>query len=299
MGQESDGEQGVMAVLAAMGGQGFRGLVTSLDTFGEDACDIVLRVAAGESMGQFGAPSAHGRAVHEDFGEVLCLAASHWPQRFAELVAANARLRCDGSVLWALGWADCELSTRLLIDAANTKEAGWRYARWSALMGLERLAAPALPDVLTSLIKDRADLVRATAVSVAIGYGDARLISHLHGIASADRTRPGTRAAAWDAIEAIKIREGIAEGPTGPHTGRVIPVRRPTTERPVRVLSLERALMAGEAEVIAAQQLAVLEASGERIAVLAPCAGCIISNLMAVGRPAPPVLAWIRAHLQP
>jgi hypothetical protein len=104
MGKRGDGGGGVRGLLAAMGGPGFSVLLPALETFGEVACDIVLRAAAGEYLGQFGAQGAHGRAVHEDFGEVLCLAASRWPRHFAELVAADPRLRQNVGVLWALGW---------------------------------------------------------------------------------------------------------------------------------------------------------------------------------------------------
>src|SRR5829696_1509129 len=205
MGEGSDGDGRVRALLAVMGGPDFRGFAASFEMFGEDGCDLLLQVASGGHVGQVGAPGAHDRAVHRDFIEVLGLAASHWPQRFAELVAADAQLRRHSRVLWALGWADCDVSAQVLIDAAGAAEACDQYTRWCALKSLERLANRALPDVLTSLINDEAELLRGAAVQIAIGYGNARLVSDLHRIALADRTPPGTRAAAWDAIEAIKI----------------------------------------------------------------------------------------------
>jgi HEAT repeat protein len=105
----------------------------------------------------------------------------------------------------------------VLIEATEAKRAGQQYGRWAALTSLERLANDALPDVLTSLLRDRATLVRNTAVSMAIAHGDGRLIPHLQRIASADRAAPGVRAEALRAIEAIKLREGLAETPP---TGR-------------------------------------------------------------------------------
>ena len=282
-----------------MGGPDFRGLAASFETFGEDGLDLLLQAASGGHVGQVGAPRAHDRAVHRDLIEVLGLAASHWPQRFAELVAADAHLRRHSRFLWALGWADCDLSAQLLIDAAGAADACDQYTRWCALKSLERLANRALPDVLTSLINDEAELLRGAAVAIAIGYGDARLVSDLHRIALADRTPPGTRAAAWDAIEAIKIRERLTGAPTGPHTGLLVPVNRPAGGETAHVLSLDRLLTFDNVEVHGGQRLAIMEAGAEHIPVQAPCSGRIVSNLMAPGRPAPPVLAWIRAHVPP
>ena len=102
-----------------------------------------------------------------------------------------------------------------------------------------------------------------------------------------------------DAIEAIKIRERLSEAPTGPHTGLLIPVNRPAGGETAHVLSLDRLLTLDNAAVHSGQQLAVLEAGAEQIPVQAPCSGRIVSNLMGPHRPAPPVLAWIRAHPQP
>ena len=123
----------------------------------------------GPTRGSGRGARAHDRAVHRDFIEVLGLAASHWPQRFAGLVAADDQLRRHSRVLWALGWADCDVSAQLLIDAAEAAEACDQYTRWCALKSLERLANRALPDVLTSLINDEAELLRGAAVQVAIG----------------------------------------------------------------------------------------------------------------------------------
>ena len=213
MGEDGDGDGRVRALLAALGGPDFRGLAASFETFGEDGCEPLLQVASGGLSGQVGVPRAHDRAVYNDFIEVLHLAASHWPQRFAELVAADPQRRCHSRVLWALGWANCGLSAQLLIDATAAAETLEPYTRWCALMSLGRLAHRALPDALTSLINDEAEFLRGAAVSIAIGYGDARLVSDLHRIAVDDRTPLGTRAAAWDAIEAIKIRERLTKRP--------------------------------------------------------------------------------------
>jgi hypothetical protein len=81
--------------------------------------------------------------------------------------------------------------------------------------------------------------VREAAVSTAVGYGDPRRIPNLYRIALAGRTPPRTRAAAWDAIGAIKIRYGLTEAPVGPHAGRLTPVPRPAGDEPIRALYRE------------------------------------------------------------
>lgn len=297
---DGDGDPGrdVRVLLAAMGGPDYPSLAASSDGFGPGTCEIVLRAAVGEYVGQFGVPGAHGRTVHEDFGGVLSLAASHWPQRFAELVAADVRLSRNGTVLWALGWADCDLSAQLLIDATKAKAPGDQHNRWAALKGLQRLASPALPDVLTSLVKDRAHVVRDAAVFAAIGYGDARLVPHLHRVATAERTQPGTRAAAWDAIEAIKIREGLTDVPAGPHSGRLVAVRRAAGDEPAWVLWLDPSLTFNT-ELYAGKHIATVRTGTVEIRVQAPCHGRIAAVLMIPHRPVPPVLAWIRANPRP
>ena len=82
----------VRALLGARGVRTFAATPPSFETFGEGGLDLLLQAASGGHVGS-------GRAAQDTEGrstetiEVLGLAASHWPQRLAKLVVADAHLR--------------------------------------------------------------------------------------------------------------------------------------------------------------------------------------------------------------
>jgi hypothetical protein len=282
--------QVIERLLAALGGPDFRQQAGQFDQLDERACDVLLAVAAGDHTAQLGGEQSDPRGIWEDLHEVLAMAASRWSQRFTATVAANPKLRRNSMIAYALGFVDSPDSVALLLDAVTIRTAGHALLRRAALKSLIRLAYPALSDVLLTLVRDRDSLTRYTAVNAAIGYGDARLIEPLRTIARADRTELGTRNEAWDAIEAIAHREGLAGTELGPHGRRLIPVPRPPARENLTVLAIRHFYFA----VSDGQELAVLAEGSRRFPVIAPCGGEVVSNLLVPGRPAPTILMWIR-----
>jgi HEAT repeat protein len=190
-------EAGLARVMAAAGGPAFRDELARFRRLGVRACDLVLAVITGDLRPPTGVPQAHPRAVWEDAEEVIGAAAQRWPKRFVRGVAAHPLLRENFSVMWALGWVDLPAAGELLLDGVRIRKAGYGFTRWAALSSLVRLAHPGLTDELVRLVRDRHGMVRSTAVSAAIGYGDGRLIPELLRQAQAGRTAPGVRDDAW------------------------------------------------------------------------------------------------------
>jgi hypothetical protein len=283
-------EAGLARVLSAAGGPAFRDELARFERFGERACDLVLAVVTGELHLPAGVPGANPRAVWEDVEDVITAAAARWPRRFVRGVRANPELRENFGVMWALGWAEHSGAGELLLEGVRIRRAGLGFTRWAALNSLVRLAHPALPDELVRLVRDRHGMTRSTAVSAAIGYGDGRLIADLLRLARNERTPPGERDNAWDAIEAIAVREGLADPPLGPDGPRLVAVRRPAGAADATVESVGPTWLG----VHRGQRLAVLAADGRRRTVRAPCDGVVVSHLLTVGRKAPPIVAWIR-----
>jgi HEAT repeat protein len=182
-------------VLAARGGRSFVSELTAIESIADDAaaeatCDRVLAIAAGRADPGPGAPRAHPRDLHDDFGDVLYVVARRCPQRFVDVVGADPELRVSTSVLRALSGVESPEAAAILIDAAQIRRAGHNFTRWSALGSLVALGHPRLPDLLVALVRDRDGLVRFSAVKAAIAYGDARLIAWLRRLVEGERTRP-------------------------------------------------------------------------------------------------------------
>jgi len=291
----TDSDAVVGRVLAAMGGPAFAAELAAVETIeddrvGEEVCDRVLAVAAGRADGGPGAPGAHPREVWDDFHWLVHVVARNWPRHFVDVVAADPVLRESTSVLGALGGVDGPAAAGILIEAVQIRRAGHNFARWAAVGSLVRLGHPSLPDLLVALVRDRDGLVRFSAVQAAISYGDARVLAWLRRMAEGERTPPGTREYAWDAIEAITIREGRSDVAPAPHGRRLVQVARPTGSRngviqavPYRHDTVERGAL-----------LAVTRTGSRNRRALAPVDGLIVSPRPVVGQRPPEILFWLR-----
>ncbi|WP_020522226.1 HEAT repeat domain-containing protein [Catelliglobosispora koreensis] len=286
------GDEVLELLFAELGGPGFiERLESDFPKLDESACDRIVGVAAGKRVTPFGAAKAHPRDVHDDFGELLHHTVARWPDRFLTLVAADEHLRTSSSVLWVLGDVDHPMAGQLLVDAVEIRRAGYSFTRWAALKSLTEMSHPDLPDLLVALVKDRDSLVRSSATDTAIGFGDPRLLPILRQIATAERTPPGTRESALDAIEAIVVRYGLPDTDIGSRGRRLVEVRRPSDK--ARVVSLAQ-IYWGYEEVATGQELAVLKVNGRNQIVLAPCGGAAVISLLRVGGLAPEFMFWIR-----
>lgn len=282
-------------VLAARGGRSFVSELAAIESIADDAtaeaiCDRVLAIAAGRADAGPSAPDAHPRDVWDDFHSLVHVSARRSPRRFVDVVAADPGLRVSTSVLGALSGVDSPEAATILIDAVQLRRAGHNFSRWAALGSLVALGHPRLPDLLVALVRDRDGLVRFSAVEAAIAYGDARLIGWLRRLAEGERTPPGTREYAWDAIEAITVREGLSEKELGPHGRRLVAVPRPPGTR----TGVIDAVPYQFDTVTRGQVLAVVRTGKRNRRVLSPCDGTVVSARPSVGRPPPPVLVWIR-----
>ena len=282
-------------VLAAMGGRDFVSELAAIESIAGDAtaeaiCDRVLAIAAGRADAGPGAADAHPRDVWDDFHSLVHVVARRCPRHFVDVVAADPGLRVSTSVLGALSGVDSPGAAAILIDAVQIRRAGHTFTRWSALGSLVALGHSRLPDLLVALVRDRDGLVRFSAVEAAIAYGDARLIGWLRKVAEGERTPPGTREHAWDAIEAIAVRERLADVGLGPHGRRLVRVPRPPGTR----TGVIDAVAYQFDTVTRGQLLAVVRTGKRNRRVLSPCDGTVVSARPSVGRPPPPVLVWIR-----
>jgi hypothetical protein len=127
-------------------------------------------------------------------------------------------------------------------------------------------------------------------VQADIAYGDARLVVWLRRLAEGERTPPGTREYAWDAIEAITVREGLSEEALGPHGRRLVAVPRPPGSRNGVIASVPYTFDA----VDRGDLLAVVRTGNRDVRVLAPWDGTVVSARPRAGGPVSPVLFWIR-----
>jgi hypothetical protein len=265
-----------------------------VEASGDDVADALFALLGDDRDYPPAAPDAHPRQVWEDRTAISITAAMRWPDRFLALLRDHPEWTSDSvPVLQALGWIDRPDARDLLFDVVQRRDAGHQYEREFALTGLARLGDPRLPDLLLKLIGDRSRTVRDRAVSAAIEYGDARLLPALRRVASAARTYPGVRDAAYDAIEAIVIRENLSDEPLGPCGRQLIEIRRPEGER----VEVEAVGVSVGQEVTVDTELARLRVDAEPLIVKAPHGGRVVSVGVIRGWPPRPVLFRLRSWM--
>jgi hypothetical protein len=118
---------------------------------------------------------------------------------------------------------------------------------------------------LAKASRDRDGLVVFTAVSALRRWGTADDVPRLDAVARARKTPPGTREAAYDAIESICARAGIAP-PKGAPAARLVEVPLPPGS--TVTVSLAQLVAAGAA---------IASARG-KVVVRAPCDAVVVAS---------------------
>jgi HEAT repeat protein len=284
----------VHELFAAAGTREFPLLLAQVETSGEDVAEALFALVGDDRDYPPAAPGAHPRQVWDDWAAVSIAAARRWPDRFMAFLDDHPELPPDSvPVLQALGWIDRPDARDLLVGVVQRRAAGNQYKRECALEGLARLADPRLPGLLLRLIKDRSPDVRNLAVSAAIENGDARLLPALRRVAPAERTYPGVRNAAYDAIEAIVTRENLTDEPLGPRGRQLIEIRRPEGKNVV----VEAVLVHKSQEVTVDTELARLRVDAEPLTVKAPHGGLVVTVGVARGWPPKPIMFRLRSWM--
>lgn len=279
---------------AAGNSRKFPPLLALVEASGDDVADALFALLGDDRDYPPAAPDAHPRQVWDDCVAISIAAARRWPDRFMALLHDHPEWTPDSvPVLQALGWIDRPDARDLLVNVVQRRDAGHQYKRECALDGLARLADPRLPDLLLKLMRDRSGTVRDRAVRAAIDSGDARLLPALRRVASEERTYPGVRDAAYDAIEAIVTRENLTDEPLGPRGRQLIEIRRPEGKN----VEVEAVLVDEGQEVTIDTELARLRVDAEPLIVKAPHGGVVVTVGVVRGWPPRLVLFRLRSWM--
>lgn len=149
-----------------------------------------------------GPPDANGRAVMEDLEAFFVDYARACPDDFLRLTAV-APHATSFAVASALRVIQSPASDERLLALLAGRDGTLRWLALGALLERRSLVARAR---LPALLGDRDGLVVFVAARALRRWGGVDALAKLRALAAAKRTAPGTREAAYDAIEAICAR---------------------------------------------------------------------------------------------
>jgi hypothetical protein len=218
---------------------------------------LILEAIA--SGARCGAPDTNGRAVVEDLERLLSELARAHPDAFLDGLERWPALRQTFAVVSALGALEIERARVVLAELLAAKDGA---IRWLALESLLRRGDARGIARIAKALSDRDGLVVFSAVSFARRWGTADDLPKLIRIATAPKTPPGTREAAWDAVECIVARSGLPT-PDGAPSPRLVKITLPSGSIP-KVLHSELV------------QAGAVLASGPNGAIVAPTTGVVI-----------------------
>jgi hypothetical protein len=253
----------------ALGDGDFQAALDAFRAQGGDARQFMDGLAAQPA---FGRPKVNGRAVMEDFEYCLSQFARSEPLVVLEAARRRPELLQDFAFVSALRAIEMPEATELLLQVSTGKGGA---LRWLALEALLARKEPRAIARLNEATNDRDGLVVFSAVVALRRYAQLSDLPRLLEIVAAPRTKPGTREAAIDAIEAACTRAGSALPPG------------------LKPRLLEVALPAGAVPNVSCATLveagAPLTQGPAKNAVLAPCRAVVV-DVVADGAPVVVVL---------
>jgi hypothetical protein len=256
----------VKQLLARLGTAEFAKASAALAARGADGGKALLRALS--RGGALGSADANGRAVMEDLETQLVELAHAHPEVLVEGAAQLPALTKSFAFVSALSRIPSADAAAHLVVLLDDRDGA---IRWLALEALLRREDPRAIAHLAKATRDRDSLVVFAAVVAMRRWSTVDDVPRLLTIARSPKTAPGTREAAYDAIESICARGRVA-APEGTPPARLVEVALPAGAR-VTIFDAQRVAKGDELARVGGTD------SRDGAIVPSPCDGVVIDVL--------------------